>query len=351
MDTSEEMIALDKPAPTVRRGKRRDNLWLIIGLTMLVILALGLPQLTTGAIGSRFQTFVTIFLGIFIEAIPFLLIGSVVSGLIEEFIDKDSLARFVPRRAIPAAFVGTLLGFAFPVCECGVVPVTRRLYQKGLPLPVGIAFLLAAPVVNPVVLISTYVAFGWGPILWGRFVFSVLIAFVVGLLFSLARPQDILLPATLSQTDDHPHDHGHTRSTSVVDRLWNALAIGGDDLLDMARYLIVGSMLAAAMQTLVPQSTLLALGSGPVISVVTLMVLAFVLSICSTVDAFVALSFAGSFTTGSILAFLVFGPMVDIKSSLMFLGVFRRRTVLYLILLPLLLTLLITVFVNLNLGW
>lgn len=351
MDTSEEIMALDKPAPTVRKGKRRDNLWLIIGLAVLVILALVLPQLTTGAIGSRFQTFVTIFLGIFIEAIPFLLIGSVVSGMIEEFIDKDSLARFVPRRAIPAAFVGALLGFAFPVCECGVVPVTRRLYQKGLPLSVGIAFLLAAPVVNPVVLISTYVAFGWGPILWGRFVFSVLIAFVVGLLFSLARPQDVLLPATLSQTDDHHPAHGHTRSTSVVDRLWNALAIGGDDLLDMARYLIVGSMLAAAMQTIVPQATLLALGSGPVISVVTLMVLAFVLSICSTVDAFVALSFAGSFTTGSILAFLVFGPMVDIKSSLMFLGVFRRRTVLYLILLPLLLTLLITVFVNLNLGW
>ncbi len=314
-------------------------------------MALVLPQLTTGAIGSRFQTFVTIFLGIFIEAIPFLLIGSVVSGLIEEFIDKDSLARFVPRRAIPAAFVGALLGFAFPVCECGVVPVTRRLYQKGMPVSVGIAFLLAAPVVNPVVLISTYVAFGWGPILWGRFAFSVLIAFVVGLLFSLARPQDILLPTTTTPSHDHHHDHGHARATSLVDRLWNALAIGGDDLLDMARYLIVGSMIAAAMQTIVPQATLLALGSGPVISVVTLMVLAFVLSICSTVDAFVALSFAGSFTTGSILAFLVFGPMVDIKSSLMFLGVFRRRSVLYLILLPLLLTLLITVFVNLNLGW
>ena len=350
MDTSEEIIA-DKPVSKVGEGKRRDNLWLIIGLAVLVTVALVLPQLTIGAIGSRFQTFVTIFLGIFIEAVPFLLIGSVVSGLIEEFVDKDSLARFVPRRAIPAAFVGALLGFAFPVCECGVVPVTRRLYQKGMPVSVGIAFLLAAPVVNPVVLISTYVAFGWGPILWGRFAFSVLIAFVVGLLFSLARPQDILLPTTTTPAHDHHHDHGHARATSLVDRLWNALAIGGDDLLDMARYLIVGSMIAAAMQTIVPQATLLALGSGPVISVVTLMVLAFVLSICSTVDAFVALSFAGSFTTGSILAFLVFGPMVDIKSSLMFLGVFRRRSVLYLILLPLLLTLLITVFVNLNLGW
>ena len=117
----------------------------------------------------------------------------------------------------------------------------------------------------------------------------------------------------------------------------------------MARYLIIGSLLAATMQTLVPQSTLLALGSGPIISVVLLMVLAFVLSVCSTVDAFLALSFVNSFTTGSILGFLVFGPMVDVKSSLMFLGVFRRRIVGYLILLPLLLSLVVSVFVNLYL--
>lgn len=356
MDTTDNSTSLDKPK-TEKKGKsQRETILLAVGLALLVLIALGLPRLTDLPISGRFQTFVTIFLGIFIEAIPFLLFGSIVSGLIEEFVDKDSLARFVPQRAIPAALVGALMGFAFPVCECGVVPVTRRLYQKGLPLSVGVAFLLAAPVVNPVVIISTYVAFGWGPVLWGRVLFSVLIAFVVGLLFSLARSQDVLLPLTVQGEPHHDHDHeegdGHPHPpVTLVDRLWNALAIGGDDLLDMARYLIVGSMIAAAMQTIVPQATLLALGSGPVVSIVTLMVLAFVLSICSTVDAFVALSFANSFTTGSILAFLVFGPMVDIKSSLMFLGVMRRRTVLYLILLPLFLTLLITVFFNLNLGW
>lgn len=357
MDTTDNSTSLDKPK-TEKKGKsQRETILLAVGLALLVLIALGLPRLTDLPISGRFQTFVTIFLGIFIEAIPFLLFGSIVSGLIEEFVDKDSLARFVPRRAIPAALVGALLGFAFPVCECGVVPVTRRLYQKGLPLSVGVAFLLAAPVVNPVVIISTYVAFGWGPVLWGRVLFSVLIAFVVGLLFSLARSQDVLLPLGTPEGHHHDHEHDHEHAdqapapVTLVDRLWNALAIGGDDLLDMARYLIVGSMIAAAMQTIVPQATLLALGSGPVVSIVTLMVLAFVLSICSTVDAFVALSFANSFTTGSILAFLVFGPMVDIKSSLMFLGVMRRRTVLYLILLPLFLTLLITVFFNLNLGW
>ena len=118
----------------------------------------------------------------------------------------------------------------------------------------------------------------------------------------------------------------------------------------MARYLILGAMLAAAMQTLVPQSALLAVGRGPILSVIAMQALAFVLSICSTVDAFLALAFSGAFTTGSIVTFLTFGPMVDIKSALMFLGVFQRRVVLYLIILPLLLTLLIGVFWNLNIG-
>lgn len=334
----------DKTAVSARNFGR------ILGIVVILLLLIGLfPNLVPSTLNERFQTFVTIFLGIFIEAVPFLLAGSLVSGLIEVFVDKASLARFVPKRAIPAAFVGSLLGFAFPVCECGVVPVTRRLYQKGLPVSVGIAFLLSAPVINPVVLASTYVAFGWGPVLIGRFVFSILISFIVGLIFQFAPPQEILLPA-----DDHSHDHDHfsmAAGNGRAQRLWQAMSTAGDDFIDMVRYLILGSMLAATMQTFVPQSTLIAFGGGPITSVIAMMVLAFVLSICSTVDAFLALSFVNTFTTGSILSFLVFGPMVDIKSALMFLGVFRRRVVLYLILLPLTLTMLITVFINLNLSW
>ena len=299
---------------------------------------------------EKVSIFVTIFLGIFIEAVPFLLAGSIVSGMIEAYVAPHSLDRFIPRHPIFAAFAGSLLGFAFPVCECGVVPVTRRLYQKGMPLPVGIAFMLSAPVINPVVLASTYAAFGWGTLLLSRFGFTILIAFLIGLLFTFAQPADILPAETQQSTSNATHQHNHHHTTRIA-HFRHALAVGGDDFMDMARYLIVGSMLAASLQTLVPQTTLLALGSGPIISVVVLMILAFVLSICSTVDAFVALSFAGNFTTGSILAFLTFGPMVDIKSSLMFLGVFKRRVVLYLILLPLLLSLLMGLFINLNLNW
>jgi uncharacterized membrane protein YraQ (UPF0718 family) len=340
------------PGRDDHRRDKQATIRLLLALALLILVVAGLGRLATGPLSDRFQTFVTIFMGIFIEAVPFLLAGSIVSGLIERFVDQELLARLIPRRPLPAALVGALLGFTFPVCECGVVPVTRRLYQKGLPLSVGVAFLLAAPVVNPVVILSTYVAFGWGPLLVGRVAFSILIAFTVGFLFSLARPEEVLRPESTGHKHDEFSHHEHEqRPATIRARLWQALAIGGDDFLDMARYLIIGSLLAAAMQTLAPQSTLLALGSGPLLSVIVMMVLAFVLSICSTVDAFVALSFVNSFTTGSILGFLVFGPMVDIKSSLMFLGVFRRRSVAYLILLPLLLSLVISIFVNLNVGW
>ncbi len=305
--------------------------------------------MTIALLLERLQTFITIFLGIFIEAAPFLLAGSLVSGFIELFLNRDTLLRFTPRRALPAALLGTGLGLIFPVCECGVVPVTRRLYQKGLPMPIGIAFLLAAPVINPVVIASTWAAFGWGPILWGRVGFTFIIALLIGLMFQRATAAETFTPAVSGQITASC-THSHAPAATSGGRIGAALRHAGDDFLDMARYLVIGSLLAAAMQTLVPQAVLLAIGSNPVTSVLAMLLLAFVLSICSTVDAFVALAFAGIFTPASILVFLVFGPMVDIKSSAMFLGVFRPRKVAYLIALPALMALLLGLFLNLNAG-
>lgn len=297
------------------------------------------------------STFSTILLGIFIEAAPFLLIGALVSGLIEVFVDAQALDRFLPRGPLSGAVAGAFLGLAFPVCECGVVPVVRRLYGKGLPLPTGIAFLMAAPVVNPVVLVSTWTAFGWGPILWGRFGLTVAIAIVVGLVFARGQARDLLLPGVVSRRADPDLPlvaQPPAASAGLGAGLTLALTLAADDFLDMGRYLVAGAILAAGMQTLVPQALLLKLGHDQLSGILVLMVLAFVLSVCSTVDAFLALAFSASFSGAAILAFLVFGPMVDIKSSLMFAGVFRRRTVAYLILLPLLLTLTATLFLGLN---
>jgi uncharacterized membrane protein YraQ (UPF0718 family) len=307
------------------------------------------------AIGEQVTVFVTIFLGIFIEAAPFLLLGTVASGLVEVFVRREDVIRLMPRSRFLAPLVGGLLGLAFPVCECGVVPLTRRLFRKGLPVSSGIAFLLAAPIINPVVLASTYAAYGWGRMLLMRFVLGLSVAFVVGLIFSLnPRPALILraqaaLPIAGGVGEANVPTAQPTEPLSQ--RIREALRIAGDEFFEMGRYLVIGSLLAALMQTVVPQNTLLAVGSGPVVSVILMQTLAFVLSVCSTVDAFLSLAFVSSFTTGSILSFLVFGPMVDIKSTLMFLGVFRRKYVAYLVLLPFLLVLLIGVFINLNVGW
>ena len=332
----------------------------VIGLAAVSVgVVLGLSALTTTsgpwtAALDALSTFVTIFLGIFIEAAPFLLLGTVASGLVEVFVNHDQVQRWVPRDPVRGALVGALLGIFFPVCECGVVPLTRRLFRKGLPLPVGVTFLLAAPVVNPVVIASTIAAFGVGRVLALRLGLTVLVAIVTGLVFAAERrPEQLLQPTAWA-----PMAGGSGADLPLVAArapwraaLHRALVIAVDEFFEMGRYLVVGGLLAALMQTVIPQAWLTAVSAGPVVSVLALIALAVVLSICSTVDAFIALSFAGTFTTGSIIAFLVFGPMVDIKSTLMFLGVFRKRAVAYLVLLPLLMALVLGVAINLNTPW
>ena len=292
--------------------------------------------------------FATRFLGIFVEAAPFLLLGSITAGLIEAFVKADDIWRLVPRNRLAATIMGAFLGLAFPVCECGVVPVTRRLFNKGLPVSLGVAFLLGAPFMNPIVFASTYIAFGFGPVFIGRIVITILVAVIVGLVIgTFAKPGAVLKP--VAQEQHHAHDHAPPPRTRA--KLLQAIQIAADEFFEMGRFLILGSALAALMQTLVPQESLLALGTGSVLSVLFMQVLAYILSVCSTVDSFLALAFVNTFTTGAIVSFLSFGPMVDIKSTLMFTGVFRKRIVLYLILLPFVLNLLAGVLLNLALGY
>lgn len=356
-----------------RMSQRRLSALLLVALAILlgtIALDVLLPfvRLPVAPLPDLLQNYVTIFLGIFIEAAPFLLLGSLTSGLIAEFVSADDVARFFPRHRFAGAVAGALLGMIFPVCECGVVPVVRRLYQKGFPISAGIAFLLGAPVLNPIVIASTYAAFGLGPVFWGRILFTLLIATGIGLVFStqpnLAR---VIAPRTLVPIIggvDGPQVplHGSPASVSplplprqvarsIPSRLQNAFGIATDELFDMGRFLVIGSLMATTLQTFIPQPALIGIGRDSVTSVIALQLLAFMLSVCSTVDAFLALSFVNTFTVGSIIVFLVFGPMVDIKSTTLYLNVFRPRVVFYVVTLCFLSTLLIGVFINLNVAW
>ena len=316
---------------------------ILIGVLLMVALSM-VPSGFFAWLWDRLNVFATVFLGIFIEAVPYLLLGTLASGLVEVFVDQNQMSKWISHRPIAAAVGGAFMGMVFPVCECGVVPLTRRLFNKGLPLSAGISFLLAAPVLNPIVVLSTASAFGWGNMLFWRMGISLVISIVVGLVFSVEKdPANVLRPVlTLS----HEHDHTPEANASIAEKFRQALLITADEFFEMGRYLILGAMLAAGLQTFIAQSSLLAIGSGPVLSVLVMLVLAILLSICSTVDAFVALGFMGTFSFGSVLSFLVFGPMVDIKSVIMYLQVFRRRSVTYLVAIPFMMSLLAGILFN-----
>lgn len=325
----------------------------LLPVVLCLIIVLGVYFYGWSLVFEGISMFTMVFLSIFIEAAPFLLAGALGSALVEVFFTHTDISRWLPKHPVAGALSGVLLGFFFPVCECGVVPFTRRLFQKGLPLPVGISFLLAAPALNPIVLAGTLTAFGWGEVFWGRLSLTIIIAGVTGVIFGLQTDiQEIFNPNTLDFLKrDSPLCLMGTESKDWKQKIQHILNITADEFFDTGRFLVAGAALASLLQTLIPQSLLLNISQGQVISVFILLALAVLLSVCSTVDAFIALSFAGSFTTGSLLAFLVFGPMVDIKSTMMFLQVFRRRTVIYLILIPMSLMIMAALFINLNMSW
>ncbi|CAI6224703.1 UPF0718 protein YcgR [Bacillus subtilis] len=266
----------------------------------------------------------SIFISILIEAIPFILIGVILSGIIQMFVSEEMIARIMPKNRFLAVLFGALAGVLFPACECGIIPITRRLLLKGVPLHAGVAFMLTAPIINPIVLFSTYIAFGnrWSVVFY-RGGLALAVSLIIGVILSYQFKDTQLL-----KPDEPGHHHHHG---TLLQKLGGTLRHAIDEFFSVGKYLIIGAFIAAAMQTYVKTSTLLAIGQNDVSSSLVMMGLAFVLSLCSEVDAFIASSFSSTFSLGSLIAFLVFGAMVDIKNLLMMLAAFKKRFVFLLI--------------------
>ncbi|MDS3859940.1 permease [Thermosynechococcaceae cyanobacterium BACA0444] len=329
---------------------------------------------------SQFQSGYTLFLSLLVEAIPFLLLGVLLSGLLLLFVDERRLVALMPRNALAGALAGSLMGFMFPVCECGNVPVARRLLAQGVPTSVAMGFLLAAPTINPIVIWATWVAFRDQPeIVVLRILFTLVIATVVGAVFSvqkdltpflqpamnaivpqgkpalesallrggtywLDQPGQPVAADTLALTLAPPAPATLSWAARLPLLLDNTI----QELRELGGILILGSLIAAIVQVAVPRDVVLGLGQGPIISVITMMILGAVISICSTVDAFFALAFAATFTPGSLLAFLVLGPMVDLKGIGLLLTIFRPRALIYIFAIVAQLTFFFCLFVNLR---
>ncbi|MCY8388978.1 permease [Bacillus inaquosorum] len=274
---------------------------------------------------SSFLQLNSIFISILIEAIPFILIGVILSGIIQMFVSEEMIARIMPKNRFLAVLFGALAGVLFPACECGIIPITRRLLLKGVPLHAGVAFMLTAPIINPIVLFSTYIAFGnrWSVVFY-RGGLALAVSLIIGIILSYQFKDNQLLKP---DEPGHHHHHHHT----LLQKLGGTLRHAIDEFFSVGKYLIIGAFIAAAMQTYVKTSTLLAIGQNDVSSSLVMMGLAFVLSLCSEVDAFIASTFSSTFSLGSLIAFLVFGAMVDIKNLLMMLAAFKKRFVFLLI--------------------
>jgi uncharacterized protein len=264
----------------------------------------------------------TVFLSILIEAVPFILLGVFVSALIQTFVTEQHIQKLVPKN--PYIGIGAVLfmGIIFPVCECAVIPVVRRMIKKGFPLHLGVVFLLTVPIVNPVVILSTYYAFRTNlTVVYGRIGLALLIAIVIGLIvYWVFGNKDQL--KTQFQHGAHDHSHGLNMS-----RWKQTVYHATDEFFDTGKFLIFGAFLASMFQVFINRNDLLALGSNEWSSTGLMMGLAFLLSICSEADAFIAASFGSSFTVGSIIAFLVYGPMLDVKNMLMMFAYFKTRFV------------------------
>ena len=314
---------------TVRRVPTGLILGVVLVALAFLVRALS-PSFAGWGLPDRAQDTVTLALSVIIESAPFVFLGILLSTVVQVWLPHGFLTMFLPRQPLLRRASISLLGMFFPVCECGNVPLARGFMVGGFTVPESITFLLAAPILNPITIITTHQAFGFdNGILVTRIVAGFVIANVIGWLYSRHPDPDSLLtpdfaascarPEQNGHDHDHPHPHGDGRMQKSVDLFARETAV-------IMPALFVGSLLAALTQVFVPRSVLLALGSNPVWSVLAMMALAFIVAVCSNVDAFFVLSFGSTFMPGGIAAFLTFGAMIDVKMLALMRTTFTTRT-------------------------
>lgn len=284
-----------------------------------------------GALLVRLNTAWALFQGLLLEALPFLLIGVLIASLARLVSPGGAWLRQLPSHPIGGPLSGAALGLALPACECGNVPVARRMLVGGAPVGTALGFLFAAPVVNPLVIASTWAAFPDQPwLLVARPLGAVLVALALAFLLRLVPESSLLRPDLLEDRQlNQP-----LSSISLLERRFGrigltepaplspprtptrwpeALQHGSREFLSLSLLLVAGCAAAALVQSLLPRQWLLAVGSAPTLSILALMALSLVMSVCSSVDAFLAVGFAAQITPGALLAFLLLGPVIDIK--------------------------------------
>ncbi|HEN0569906.1 TPA: permease [Streptococcus agalactiae] len=261
-----------------------------------------------------------IFISIIIEALPFVLLGTILSGIIEVFITPDIVNKFLPKNKFLRVLFGTFVGFVFPSCECGIIPIINRFLEKKVPSYTAVPFLATAPIINPIVLFATYSAFENSiRFLILRFVGATIVAIALGVMLAFLVDDNIL-------KEDAKPTHFHDYSDKKwYQKIFLALAHAIDEFFDTGRYLVFGTLIASAMQIYLPTRVLTTIGHSPITAILVMMLLAFILSLCSEADAFIGASLLSTFGIAPVMAFLLIGPMIDIKNLMMMVNSFKTR--------------------------
>jgi uncharacterized membrane protein YraQ (UPF0718 family) len=297
-------------APTERRRRIGSTEALLASLIALALSAGAMSAFVTGKAGLSVAA--TVFCGVFVQALPFLVLGVVVSGLIAAFVSAERLAGWMPRRPAVAVAVAGVGGAALPGCECGSVPVARRLFGEGASGAAALTFMLSAPAINPVVLVATSVAFPGEPLMvLARCVASLVTAVVMGLLWLRWG-----MAAWVTRRLPRPHHSAESRWAIFTEAARH-------DFLQAGSYLVLGAAAAGALRVLVPARVFEHLAGHLVLGVLTMAAFAVVLALCSEADAFVAASLT-MLPLLPRLVFLVVGPAIDVKLSAMQAGLFGR---------------------------
>lgn len=314
----------------------------LVGIAAVFAVRALTPALGPWSLPNKLQDLLTLSISVIIESLPFVLLGILLSIVVQVWIPDRWIMRVLPQNPFLRRAVISFLGIFLPVCECGNVPLARGLIVKGFTVSESMTFLLAAPIVNPITIITTGQAFGFDSwIFAARLVGGFLIANIIGWLFSRHPDQDSLLTdrfAAECRMPD-PHDHDQTRWQKSVVLFTRESSV-------IMPALFIGSLVAGLVQVAVPRSVLLGLGSNPLWSILAMMVLGFVISVCSNVDSFFILPFASTFMPGSISVFLLFGPIIDIKMLTLMRTTFTARVLVQLTVVVALLSALIGLVVN-----
>lgn len=277
----------------------------------------------------------TIFLSILLQAIPFMLLGIIISSILHIFVSDNFIVKVFPGKHGIGFLTAIFGGLIFPVCECATVPILSGLVKKGVAMPIAITFMLAAPILNPISIMATLYAFPEQPMTAiYRVIFGIVTAASTGILLVFYPKNEYLKEIT----DEHNcsynsfgcsclGSHNHSQS-SFIEKLKEIFLHSGTEFFKVGPYLILGALLTALIRTGVPGNFFGKFNEAHSLDGILIMMLfAFIFSACSTSDAFIARSFYGNFSLFSIMGFLVYGPMMDIKNIFMLLSIFKRRFV------------------------